>query len=325
MKKITLYFFLLSSFIFFGTNTDSFLLEEKNRVAKDFEDNYIGTTIASFEWTGATKNCTAGTITPSSKNNALKRINYFRRLAGLNDNVVFKQEYDEQAQSASLLMFANNTLTHTPSKRMKCFSQKAYDGANHSNLAQLANNDYRHIIQDLMEDTGEHNKTIGHRKWLLNSSTTTMGFGANENFYAVHVTGDENFNDTCSHNFISWPPKGFVPFQHVFKRWNFSIPKNRNPDFAGASVTISANGKTIYTRIISKAVDFGDPAIVWEVLKMEDDFNYDFYNNSTKITALKKIGLWGKVTVTLKNVRVNGKRESFTYNVYIFDPTKKGE
>ena len=220
--------------------------EQREQSIADYQD-YLATEITEIGWTGDPDKCQTGEISDTTVANALARINYFRRLAGLNDDIVFDHVYDQMAQEAALIMHANNRLSHNPNSGWDCYTDDGKEGAVGSNLSQLANDDLRHIITDLIEDAGGYNQDVGHRRWLLNSSATTMGFGATDTYYAVHVTGEEN--RVYAENppeYTSWPPQGFLPFQLVYKRWSFSIPAGPDVNFGSAQVKIKANGKTNY-------------------------------------------------------------------------------
>lgn len=63
-------------------------LTPREKAIKDYEDNYIGSYVSDPAWTGNTNGCSAGTISQESRDKTLQRLNYFRRLVGLSDNVV---------------------------------------------------------------------------------------------------------------------------------------------------------------------------------------------------------------------------------------------
>lgn len=312
---------LCTALLFIGSSTYDFLDDERDQAIADYE-TYLATEITDIGWTGDADKCKPGEISESTVQNALARINYFRRLVGLNDDIVFDHSYDQMAQEAALIMHANNRLSHNPNSGWHCYSDDGKEGATGSNLSQLANEDLRHIITDLIEDGGEYNQDVGHRRWLLNSAATTMGFGATSVYYAVHVTGDENRGTAAdAPEFTSWPPQGYLPYQLAFKRWSFSIPLGSQVSFASAKVKIKANGRTIATDIESRSANFGDPTIVWNIPDMKEEFFYDYYDMAMKKENLEDIGiLENKIEVSIENVIVDGESKNYEYEVWLIDP-----
>lgn len=320
MKKILP---LLLIPVFFGATTLDFRANEKND-AVNYYQRYLESEISDFGWTGNLNRCKAGEISENVMTNVLNRINLFREMAGVNNDIIFNDEYNAYVQEAAIIMHANDRLSHKPNSGWKCYSESGELGASGSNLSQTANEDLRHVITDLIEDAGQYNEDVGHRRWLLNANATTMGFGATDLYYGVYVTSTENL--TMSENTpetVSWPPKGYIPYQLLFKRWSFSIP-NADVDFTSAKVSVKANGKEIRTAIISDDASFGDPTIVWGLSEMEDEFSYDYYNMDVKKINLEEIGIFDTaVSVKISNVMVDGEKREFEYEVWIIDPAQE--
>jgi len=102
-------------------------------------------------------------------------------------------------------------------------------------------------------------------------------------------------------DFVAWPPPGFVPYRVVFARWSFS---RQSADFSTATVTMTKDGASIALTVLPIATGFGDNTIGWEprgvlVGKGMPDATYH---------------------ASLSGVRVNGKPQSFAYDVTIIDP-----
>src|SRR6185503_13192036 len=58
----------------------------RDAVIADYNANYLGSAVTTLGWTGSIASCNAGTLPQATHNAVIKRINYFRRIVGLNDN-----------------------------------------------------------------------------------------------------------------------------------------------------------------------------------------------------------------------------------------------
>jgi len=55
--------------------------------------------------------------------------------------------------------------------------------------------------------------------------------------------------------------------------------------------------------------------------RLKEDFDYEYNDMSVKKTAFETLGLLNKkITVTVTNVKVDGKMKSYTYSFTLFDP-----
>jgi len=297
--------------------------DERQRILEDYRTNFIGSTIEDFGWTGNLKGCKPGAVSAEAEKKALQRINYFRRMAGLSDNVVFDATLNEQTQAAALLMYANRRLTHAPTKSMKCYSEDAKTGASMSNLGQLTPDTEERVMVDLMEDPGKSNNTMGHRRWLLNSGAIKMGFGATPEYYGVNVTHGGNFNaPDVMPDKICWPPEGMVPYTLVFNKWSFGLPASIGEvDYSRATVSMKVNGSTVPIKIINRNDGYADPTLAWELTNLMSEFEFIY-----KSEGVGKKGIFEKekllendITVNIRNVKVNEKNMSYTYVVLPID------
>src|SRR5947209_8231741 len=58
----------------------------RDSAVADYNTNYLGSNITNTGWTGNTATCDAGTVPQATSDAVIARINYFRRLVGLNSN-----------------------------------------------------------------------------------------------------------------------------------------------------------------------------------------------------------------------------------------------
>ncbi|MBL9127624.1 MAG: CAP domain-containing protein, partial [Verrucomicrobiales bacterium] len=142
--------------------------------------NFYNTVFVSSEgidegWTGTYDGCVEGTTTAEFKDAVLRRINYYRAMAGLPAGVVWDAGYSAKAQKAALIMSAQNGLSHFPPATWACYTAEGSEAAANSNIA--LGNSGPGAIDGYMEDHGAGNKPVGHRRWLLYPQTRVMGTG----------------------------------------------------------------------------------------------------------------------------------------------------
>src|SRR5436190_21621393 len=84
----------------------------RDSVALDYNTNYLGSALSSPAWTGSTSTCTSGSVSQATNAAIMQRINYFRRLVGLNDNCTLDASKFSQEQETALMMKANYSISH---------------------------------------------------------------------------------------------------------------------------------------------------------------------------------------------------------------------
>ncbi len=288
------------------------LSAEEERVLRDYRENYLATEITDLKWSGSVRGCRAGSLPPDVLRKAEKRINYFRRMAGLYP-VKLDPELNGIAQATALMMLAKKQTSHYPGKGWPCYSEKGALGARKSNLGRSAMN---HLITDFIEDKGDSNTYCGHRRWLLFSRSKSMGFGAayDPRHYtftanALYVINSAPTPQGEVPEFIAYPPAGPVVDALVFPRWSFSLPE-RNVDFSNARVSLTgSDGKQvpiIQHPIVKRR---GDPSVTWDI----DTRRITFTSFIARNTG-------GDVTVKIRNVKVNGEAKNYRYQVKIIMP-----
>lgn len=253
---------------------------------------------AKIKWTGSTNGCDPGTTSQESKEDVLARVKWFRAMAGVDTNITLNLETSRLAQEAALVMKANNDLSHNPTSSWGCFTDDAYEGANHSNLSL---GDYGvSSIDGYIEDEGSNNLSVGHRRWILDPTLAEIGTGDTNYSNALFVVNEntrENFTTREPDGFVMWPPRGYVPRSTIFPRWSISHPK---ADFSQAKVKVEFQGRTKI---------FNDP-----------------YSDSDRIGNLNTLVFeWirpskgtGSVVITVSNIELNGTQRTITYEVKPF-------
>ncbi len=285
-------------------NTSDFS-STKKEIIDLYNTEYLGSEISDVNWTGNTASCNAGSISTEAQTKTLLRINFYRKMAGLEGNITFDNEKNNNCQQAALMMHANGTLNHYPPDTWSCYTTAGYTGASTSNLA--SGSVCSKAISSYMRDSGSSNAALGHRRWILYSKAKVMGHGSTSSYDALCVLGGNASPDTLP-EFIAWPPKGYVPAPIIYPRWSFSIP---GADFSAATVSMTDNfGSVVSVSVIfrdakksdyekHKLSSYGDNVIAWEPETLElglDDYAYH---------------------IKVEKVKVNGETKGYEYDVIV--------
>ena len=234
------------------SNTTPTVMTARDSAIADYNANYLGSAFSSsVGWTGNTSTCNAGTISAAAHNAAIKRINYFRKLVGLNGNCTMDTTKYSQFQETALMEDVHGSLSHTPNSSWTCYTATGAAGAGSSNLAYggVSSN----AIDLFINDFGTGNEPCGHRRWLLYSPRTTFSDGSTNSYYSIWVFGAGG--NTTIPTYIAYPAKGYMPQGLVYDRWSFSIP---GAGLSGATVTMTGPGGNVPLSIISTVSGYGD-------------------------------------------------------------------
>ena len=271
-----------------------------------------------INWTGDVAFCQAGTTSSKFKDAVLIRINYFRAMAGVPANVTFSNDFNAMAQEAALIMSANDELSHFPPDSWDCFSFDGSEAAASSNLS-LGRNGWDAVFGQ-MQDNGESNQSVGHRRWILYPQTQIMGTGdipyttQSDAANALWVF-DSNYVEprpSIREEFVAWPPPGNVPFQVVFPRWSFSYP---DADFSSATVTMLQGRNSVPVTIESFEDGAGENTLVWDPYNLNHNSGFESFPQPSSDTTY---------TVAVNNVMIRGSPRNFSYNVNVIDPSITG-
>ncbi len=299
-------------FIFSGCEKDSEVLEpeveqETNASARLTAKNLYNTHYedsASVEtdpqWAGDETTCDPGNVSQAVLDKIFTRLLYFRRAVGLNNGMTESKLKSEKAQRAALMMQANNTLDHFPSDSWKCYSPEGKEGAGNSLLTTVVNAE---AIDSYMRDAGSANGGVGHRRWLLWPNLQEIGVGNTDHANAIWVLGNAGTPPEDAPEFISWPPKGYVPERLVYPRWSFSL---KDADFTQAQVAMEDSaGNNISLTIEELDNQFGDRTIVW----VPEGITTNVSQDTT-------------YSVSITGVNIKGNAKDFSYSVIVFDPNE---
>ncbi len=226
--------------------------------------------------------CCTGTSSFLYDAAALLRVNYFRKMSGLNE-VFLSEEHGEKCRAAALMMLANCSLNHAPSTDWRCFSEAGSSAAGRSNLG-LGNTGASAVVSAIVDD-GPYNKPVGHRRWLLYPNLRWVGTGSvidtqvqcvwqsanafwviddgfmpeteeivdwetlscGQRFSWFYGCNETEPEASLAPTFVSWPPEGYVPADLAFPRWSLSCPF---ADFGQASVVMTGNSGPIPLQVV---------------------------------------------------------------------------
>jgi hypothetical protein len=272
-----------------------------------------------MDTTAVTASCTPGTNATAFDNAALRRINWFRAMAGVPAWVTFSAAESTKDQAAALMMSANGTLQHTgiPSS-WSCFTTNGTNAAANSNLA--LGSDGADAITQYIQDAGSGNYETGHRRWIVYPQTQVMATGdvpAQGGDYAANATWvfDANYGGprpAGTAPFVSWPPPGYTPYALVFPQWSFGLS---NADLSAASVSMESNGVPVSVTIQSYRTGFGENTLVWYPADLDPTSSSTVFPFSGADTAY---------SVTINNAMTSSGAVNISYNVTVFDPALPG-
>jgi hypothetical protein len=166
---------------------------------------------------------------------ALRRLRAYRYLVGVPDDVRLDDGLNAKCQSAAELLAKLGSLTHDPPNIGLPEGQyaAAREAAAKSNLhcdfggrADLAAS-----VDYYIDDSAPHNiGRLGHRRWCLNPSMASTGFGLVGGFAAMWAfdRGRETTAAPAGPDFdlVAYPPAGPVPMSHFGERTAWSISLN---------------------------------------------------------------------------------------------------
>lgn len=233
-------------------------------VIEDYKINYLGSDLNydELKWTGDADNCDAGTISKLADEKLIQRLNYVRRLAGVPDQCVLRDEWNNKCQAAALMMTANGSLSHNPPKTWKCFTDDGFTGASRSNLSLGASGVDGFMLQ--LHDEGIN--SAGHRRWILNPYRKVFGHGSTNDAMALWALGGVNadypeaLTKKYETQFVAWPPEGYVPMNMLTSLWTFSL---ENCNFDKVEVEMKKGNKTIGCEIFEQEFGYGQNTLVW--------------------------------------------------------------
>ena len=257
-------------------------------------------------WNGSISGCKAGSISTSAVYAQVQAVNFARRLNDLEpiQPAVLDGPNQAKAQKAALMMAANNALSHDPPTSWKCYTSDGATAAGYSDLA-LAYPSIKptQAVELYMDDKGDSNVGVGHRRWLLEPDRKVLAFGMTDTSSALTVIGLPTDSTNYDPVWVTWPSKGYFPTPiEPGGRWSAST--HAGAYLSKATVTVTHNGVKQAITLYPLHTGYGRPTLVWQ---MPSGFP-----------------LTGKYIVTIHGAH-NSAGETmadYTYGVNFFDPYK---
>ena len=271
-------------------------------------------------WAGDHATCDPGANTAAYRAATIRRVNFYRAMAGVPGDVVVDLGYSRKAQRAAMMMSAQGELTHDPDASFACFTDVGREAAANSNL--YLGRTGPAAVDGYVEDPGDRNIDVGHRATILHPPTERMGVGdigrsaAAPTANALWVFDERVFDEDSPRRpalreparFVAWPPRGYVPPVLVHPRWSFTLA---GAEFAAADVSLYRSGPDgsldeVPVAVIHRSGEVGHvplPTIVWEP--------------ELELTRASRAETDTAYVVVIENVGVGGAERSFSYEVRV--------
>ena len=296
----------------FVVNTDA-----REEVRDFYNAIYPTSENVPLDSTADVADCYPGTNSTTFQQSVLRRINWFRAMAGEPANVVFNSVYNSNAQAVAVMISSSGLLNHNPPTNWPCYSAAGAAGAGGNQAGGFNGAD---AITGYIWDFGDGNSEVGHRRWILFPEEQIMGTGdvdATNTYIAGNSTYvfDPSINDprpATRQPYVSWPPEGFVPYQITFPYWSFALS---NADLSAATVDMTSNGVPVATAIQNYETGYGENTIVWVPMGLDANCECTTFPFSGTDT------IYG---IAVSNIMVNGASVNFSYQVTVFDPAVPG-
>lgn len=261
------------------------------------------------EWSGDLGSCSAGRESNASRKATLTAVNAMRALVQLSP-VQLDDAANVPAQKAALLMAANGKLSHSPSPSEfpRCWTRAGKSAAGVSNLALGAAG--AKAVAAYMQDPGSGNRAVGHRRWILNPTTTRIATGSTPTANALTVIGLGTSASVAAPRWMEWPARGWFPKQlEPNGRWSLSS-SDPKVSFAKATVKVQrlwSSGNVARTMKVTRyapVAGYGPSTLVFHVKGVGDP------RGSGSL----------RYRVTVSGI-TGGTTRSLSYVVQLYDPT----
>ena len=189
----------------------------------------------------------AGKLSDETLDSAVKMLNCVRYIAGISYNVKVTDSYNSLAQTATLVNYVNNILSHYPAKPAdmdESLYELGVEGASSSNIAWTSWKGCSMnwtIVDSWMEDGDDYNiDRVGHRRWLINPKMKYTGFGAvseNRGTYSAVYAFDTK-NSKAAEYGVAWPAQN-MPVEYFGAGFPWSVSMGSTVDISSVKVKLT--------------------------------------------------------------------------------------
>jgi hypothetical protein len=229
-------------------------------------------------------------------------VNFYRALGKLQP-VALDDTLSAKAMQAALMMEAAAQLSHSPAPSWPCYTADGALAASKSNLALGVSG--AAAMQLLMDEPGNNNFAVGHRRWMMYPYQTLMGTGSTALANALYVVDTPSWRSNLlatDPEWMTWPTSGFFPWQaEPNGRWSL-YANTATLDFANATLTVTRHDGASDV-VFQPTVLTRTSMLVWQ-------FDAGFKSGMADRTY----------TVRVENMLRNGVATTYSYDVTMFDP-----
>lgn len=170
-----------------------------------------------------------GELTYGFRADGVNMINFGRYLAGLPYDVTLDGSRNTSGQYGAVVLAANRTLSHTPTKPSgmdDTFYSIGYAATGSSNIGSGYTTSSSFQKGCLDDATASNLAAVGHRRWLLNPAMLYSGIGYAEGFHTTYSTDRSRAAGAVDYDVIAWPSAGVFPVEFANRLTPWSITLN---------------------------------------------------------------------------------------------------
>ena len=189
----------------------------------------------------------SGALSADTLDSAATIVRQIRFIAGLPYEMSLNDEYNRLSQSAALVNYLNNELSHDPSQPNNMADglfEQAYKGASNSNIA-FDNNQKKTLNETLIDSwmadkDSENISQLENRSRILNPSMEQIGFGAvtgSKGIYSAMYTTDHSGENENIFG-IAWPAQN-MPIEYFGNDYPWSVSTDETLKASEIRVTLT--------------------------------------------------------------------------------------
>ena len=185
-------------------------------------------------------NLSLGALSKVAQLDALHIANTARYASGIKE-LTIGDEQAKYAQAATMINRLNLQIDHFPALPNGMESNSAIyadgvNGAKNSNLSSQLNL-LDSVVEYLKDDLGKDNQLeVGHRRWILNPQSSSVGFGQTDEFNAMFVNNN-NYDGENANTVYAYPGQTAISEFHSPES-SLSLMFGENFDLTNATVEV---------------------------------------------------------------------------------------